>query len=1341
MKHEKQRTAPRPPPPPPPAVSHTKSEARQGLEKRPQQDYPPSTLLAYPSYAAGQSNEAYGKIATSSSTGVLHRRGGDGNAAEIGIGGGSRPSADTRTGADRSGFGFTAPGSATYAAAPSSSYKTPPSRAFAPTGVPVPVPREPDARYYLHNGASSCFLIVTLISIFWSHESSTIPQVFLYIALSLYALDLINARDALAVAVWIAALVLAMTSGFAALLQVDDSEASGGAMIFFLLRLSVEGMFFCALACWCTLQLRWLYRDARSFAASMEQCLHSLIPPVTASILTNHSTYMLMDYCGVDRAATLAPITFAFLLTAGMFTFGCTSNSYGKSPTSSIPPFTARMHSSMLLMVPGLMHILTFRNRILSRQAGADDLYDLIIVWAIPYLLHCILLALSDSSPYEMSSSHLFPRSGYATLQGAMTPMIVSMLASFALQNRYLIPICRAVSYQFNGHDLPGLWTTSLCLTLSTGCALFASWTWGRKSVVTDELLFGEYHEDVVQLSLSASGLFIGLSFGIPLSLTPLPILAFLGLSVWITTRMLRYLCLFLFVVHAAGLVLFNYRFAAIDLKIPLALPGLEVGLIRFGMVVVAASVLIGLVVGFAVRPPGGIGASLLKTVDVPGFLLIAYTCLLSILELTLLNMPLWHDQERKDTGADAVTEDDTLLYDHSISLLTGLLLGSIIFLSYRFRLVSKKAALMSFCLATSKAICVLLDSQKARGKNRTDVYNVKSSRRVFKTYLFAAMLLIVITAPRAMLTPVHIKGHSRYKRSLINGKPSASVPQSVNRMVGLYSWVVLPGMIALAVPTVLLPIVKGVSAHFSAGAYYSEVEPFSEIFGFGLSLWGASSLSFLNHYLPDGGAETMKKTSAFTLLMGILVASSAPPMPHYIGANGGLGTSNPYAAVSSLGSHLVQQGRSRTGGWGLLSSFMATLLSVTGPLELRERRHHSGRKDKQLLLRLMLFSLLFGSGASWFITMQLMGDASFVTLLFISLACMVVAFFGTVTCVLGHFLELESFDEVDQMAKVWIGGFLVSVLIASVASTLLAKMDQSVHAFGAGGWLSTYLCVTSLATLALSVVLQIRPTKNQASRGLGNLSCVVSFILGQLVVYGRYGVSGLDDSFDLTTMLGMPASIIGTFVLSSVLLGMDTAVSSQRRSRVSRLSGGGSKVPRETLGLFLGSLAPSNRIVFPILGCIVAFSTATLYTIFLRGLGNGAPTGPVDLFSSMIGKGSESLSAMAGKTINNSRALVVAARLAGCGIWTANSVFGPIVHLLGLAAVTPSVYFLLSFLWFGVSAPTSQSLMSLPLNAFPLLLCKGTPSLRATALIGLCGGLYQLVHVQRHDHRSRMRI
>jgi hypothetical protein len=68
---------------------------------------------------------------------------------------------------------------------------------------------------------------------------------FLFVALGLYALDLLNSRDGIAVGVWIGAFGMTIASGFGTLLQVDDSSSTGVSMINFLLQLSVEGMSFC----------------------------------------------------------------------------------------------------------------------------------------------------------------------------------------------------------------------------------------------------------------------------------------------------------------------------------------------------------------------------------------------------------------------------------------------------------------------------------------------------------------------------------------------------------------------------------------------------------------------------------------------------------------------------------------------------------------------------------------------------------------------------------------------------------------------------------------------------------------------------------------------------------------------------------------------------------------------------------------------------------------------------------------------------------------------------------------------------------------------------------------
>jgi hypothetical protein len=1081
-----------------------------------------------------------------------------------------------------------------------------------------------------------------------------------------------------------------------------------------------------------------MYKDVPSVAIGMERSLHSVLPPVAASILTHHLVRLLTEYWSQDRVATLTPHLFASLLAAGMVSIGNCSSSF-ESGKFAISTVQARMHSATLLLVPGTMHVLMFRGRIISRLASTDELYDLVLVWALPYLLHCGVLMLSESSPYAMSNI-LFPKD-QNTLRGALIPMAVSLAASLSMQQRYIIPICHAVSYQFNGHDLPSTVVVSLYLTLATLSILFALWTYGRKSSVTNEVLFGEYHEDIVQLSVSFGGLLLGKSFGIPWNLTPLPILAFLGLSVWVTTRMLRYLSIFLFVIHAGGIVLFGYRFAAIDMTIPLALPGLSLGLIRFGMVAVVGSILIGLVAGFAVRPPGGIGAALLRRIDVAGIILLAYTMVLMVLELTLLKRPV-PNQELAGKEVDTGPQDDDYLYDHATAFLTSALLIGVTMTSQRFKIISTKAAIVAVSLAIGKSLAVLIDANESDGRIRTEVKLEHRATRLLFRAIVSAVLLVVMLAPKAFLAPIHIKTSGRYKRSLADGKPVAAITPGTYRIIMVYTLVILPITLLATIPYVFKPFVMAMSVHYGGGAYYSMAPPISEMIGCALALWGISALSMLNHYLPDGGAETWKKASALILLMGFGVAVSAPTVPEWIVGEDSAGVSNPYAAISSLGSKLVTEGKSRTGGWGILSACLATLLAISGPLELRERRSPTGKKDQFFLFRLMAFSILFGSGVSWFITIQSMSQEHFLVMIVTTVGCMVVSFFGTVTCVLGYFLELENIDEVDQIAKVWVGAFAVFGFLTGTPQ--FGVRDDSIHAFGTGGWLSTYLTVSCCVTLSLACVLSARPTKNSATQGLGNLSCVASWLLAISVLYGQFGVAGMDYAFDVTNVLGIPISVFGTFVAAPILLVLDGEVSSARRGRVSRVSTTNAKAPKSIIGLQLKNLNSSNRLVPLIAGTAAVFLAATFYTILLRGsflFDDAVAKSHVDVFAKVFGKERDVLATMAEKSMSHSQALVTSARLAGSGVWTSDSIFGPLLHLGGFVSTLPSLYFFITQQWKSTPVPKAQVTLALPLTLIPLVLCRGIPSLVASALIGLLGGFYQLISFSNKAQRSQMRI
>jgi hypothetical protein len=391
-----------------------------------------------------------------------------------------------------------------------------------------------------------------------------------------------------------------------------------------------------------------------------------------------------------------------------------------------------------------------------------------------------------------------------------------------------------------------------------------------------------------------------------------------------------------------------------------------------------------------------------------------------------------------------------------------------------------------------------------------------------------------------------------------------------------------------------------------------------------------------------------------------------------------------------------------------------------------------------------MVFSVLFGSGVSWFITIQSMSREHILITTVTAIGCMVISFFGTVTSVLGYHLELENFDEVNQIARVWIGSFFVFGSITGAPQFLIRKIPA--HAFGVGGWMSTYLIVSCVVTLSLACALRARPSKNQATRKLGNLSCLGAWLFAIIVLYGQFGVAGLDDAFAVTTILGAPASILGTFLVAPLLLALQGEDDKERHGRVSRLSVSNAKTPVQSMGLTFERLKSSNRMVPLVAGTALVLTIATLYAIFLRGSfllgGSRIAKSHVDVFANVFGnKHGDDLAKMAERAISHSQSLTISARLAGSGFWTADSIFGPLLHLGGLVAAFPNVYMVVSQQWYGVSLSKATVSLALPLNVIPIVLCKGIPSLRAFAVLGALGGMFQLMSIKRNDKMSQMRI
>ena len=1209
--------------------------------------------------------------------------------------------------------------------------------------------KQPGQPQYAHNTGALSLLLPSLASILWWHDSIVVLQIFLFVALGLYALDLINSRDGVAVGVWIGALSMTIASAYGTLLQADDLNASGMSTINFLLQLAVEGMSFCTWACWITLQFQWLHSDLPSLASGMELTLHSLAPPVSSAILTYHLQRLVLDYWGMDLVATLTPLVFAAFMMIGMIVVGCSTSSKTKKQSTNddsdfiLTSLSARMHTMILLLVPGTMHVLTFRDRIFSRYASFDEIYDLALVWTIPYLFQCVILGLFEKSPYSLPKI-LFPKAGDTTIRSSLAPSAATLVACIAAQQRYLIPLCNQVSYQFNGHNLASTWVVSLYLTIATSAALFSMIVWGRTSSVTNEPLFGEYHEDVVQLSVSLSGMLLGKAFGFPWNLTPLPILAFLGLSVWITTRMMRYLAIFLFVIHASGVVVFGYRFASINVKIPLALRGIEVALTRFGMAEVCSSILIGLIVGFVARPEGGYGASFIKRVDVPGVVLVAYCLLLAVLEVTLLRQELPESIPSREVVSDV--EDSDVVYDHVTALVTSCLIITIAVLTRRIKVISKVTYRAAIAVALGKAIAIFIDASESDSKIRSGRSEQHLTQQLLYRVVVTTVLIFVIQAPSALLAPIYVKGGSRGRRKASNDK----IPAVAIRNISLYSLLILPLALLACVPSVLSPLVKALSVHYNLGSYYNMALPVSETLGCALALWGVSTLYMLNNYFPDGGCELWKKSSALTLLMGVAIAFSAPTVPEWLMGENDLGISNSYARISSVGSRLATQGHNRTGGWGILSASLATLLAITGPFELRDRRHPSGRKDKSLFLRIMMFSIMFGCGISWFITILSMSQENSAALAITTLSCMVLSFFGTIACVVAYHVELDSFHEVMEMVAVCGGVFILFLIVTLVASLLITRDLGAL--FSHAGCVSTYLTIACCITLSFALALRSRSSKTQTSISMSNLSCIIGYVLAIITILGRFGVAGLDSELEVMVIMGMPASLFGIICVAPILLLLEGEGAAETRSRAPRTMGTGRST--DMLGLSLKNLNGSNKFVPPLAATVISFYVVGLYTIF----GRGAPlinlflatshfrfaAGKADSLTAILKAFRKSkdkkdiLALLAEKATENSRAYSISSHLEESGFWTATSMSGPLLHTFGLLATIPSAYLLLSQSWYGVPAPRAQMLFALPLNIIPILACAGTPTIRA---LGVTLVLVGMVQSMRKGNRSQMRL
>lgn len=428
-------------------------------------------------------------------------------------------------------------------------------------------------------------------------------------------------------------------------------------------------------------------------------------------------------------------------------------------------------------------------------------------------------------------------------------------------------------------------------------------------------------------------------------------------------------------------------------------LPNKRIVLKGFAQCAMLASMMLIFFVGLVHRAPGGVLAESLKKWDATGSCFTIYCIFLVVLEFALLKCPMpVYSRDNFEVGRVSV-------YSTSTAYITGCLSLIIAWHLNRQKITKGPCTILAVSITIGKMLAVLIEENLMDGDD--------SLRMIYVRWAVSTALLITISATY-LLNPVYVKMSAHAKRGFgASGKPSSELPKNATVTVAVYCAVVLPLVILTSVRLVLEPLV-GILIGYGNSAFYASSPKLSEVLGYSASLWGLAVLQMINHFLPDGGADVMRRLSALVFIMGLFISFSAPAIP---GTSSNVEDSL-FKSVSSLDT----DDNSSSGGWGLISAFLAIVLAITGPLELREVREASGRRDTRQLLRLMIFGTLFGCGLAWFVTMQSMTKDIFIPIFVTGFSTMAMSFLGTVAAVMGYFLETKDFIEAEQIANVWAG-------------------------------------------------------------------------------------------------------------------------------------------------------------------------------------------------------------------------------------------------------------------------------------------------------------------------------
>mmetsp|Transcript_9591 Transcript_9591/g.14365 ORF Transcript_9591/g.14365 Transcript_9591/m.14365 type:complete len:1234 (-) Transcript_9591:45-3746(-) len=1167
----------------------------------------------------------------------------------------------------------------------------------------------PKVLLYKYNTRIAVQLVPALLAIYCSHQSPIPFIITLYIMLSLYALDLC-AIEATPLFVWIAFGIISL-SYFWEHYQWNNDDSWGGFAI-----LSDIMLLFC-LGCWGTVQNVWLSTDAIEYGMAIEQMLHSLLPLSSALVLTHISTLWLGVY------SDLCPYIFAIVLGFGIVQLGNAKSSfvevklndesnaisrsrfvedeeskYAKKTIGTVEkeesPFIveAYIQSYSILCCPTLMHIIGRYYLIDRNFRFIEELYDLFLIASVSQSFHWCLKQ-KGSLPLRHNTD---PKR--LDLTKEWKQVLGFSLSVLVFQYRYLIPIMTSLSHTLHGENVKRNWL--VCLYFDCGMMLLGALIWFRcsRNQVGDSI-GGDSHEEIFQFMVLATLISFGMAFPMPLEVVTLMASSFLTMWMFTRNNMLRYIIISS-VVNGVGLFTFfslRFRFVRHEFSI---IPGsFNVSAIEFCAMIILLGLNISLVYGVIARESGGRLQWLLRKLDLAGFLLVGYSILLLFVEASLLfdrKMRRGHYNENA--------------HPTSSIIVTGAVLTILSIFLPRIHAVKKFSATLVMAISVGKIITIITMDE-----------SLDAPHEIFLHRTVATIILILVIRMPYLVNPVRLEQNK--KNTTIVRRSSAE------KFVALYCAIPLPLCIIGTVQSATIPTIAFMT---SSLGQYRRGPRLLEVMSYCLTIWGLTVLFIIRDFV-DGGMRGWRKISLGSCILGLSILIAAPGD---ILSDGHLHR-NPFSIISSTALGISSK-REGEGALGLVFSILAIILSIGGPLRFGVDSATRGSTSRGVFnMRHFIFSVVFGSGFSWYATHQVARSLTQTQFLMTLLSCTIASILHTFSAVAGYISVKREFDEVARISK--LGSLSVACL--SLTGMVIDLIWKGFVDFSQS-WYSKLLLVQTFSFFGISIATRFKKKRTKATLMVANIYSIFSWICSLVLIFGTYGVGVISTQANL---FGFPTFIILTVAVSPLLC---TIQPPTRDKRKKYLIANNSTTRGERIKSIAAVLPPLSRgndiISIPIFLTVLVFIGATLYVILLRGIMGSVHLSHSDVIESIQGERSSALFTLVeAYSDQHIEAVASSSKLTACGLWTAKSFVAPIKHLCGLVIgpiYTWCIFYLYSFQK-RTRGTSAYFIGAIAGNLIALISCRGIPSLAAAAFVGILIAARCTMLQKASEWKTRMSI